>query len=50
MIAGVLVDVSRNYALRSVRAALELKGAQAAVVGARRIAQHVARENAARRL
>ena len=49
MIAGVLVDVARDYALWSVRAALGLKEAQAAVVGARRIAQHVARENAARR-
>ena len=50
MIAGVFVDVARDYALWSVRAALGLEGARAAVVGARRIAQHVAGENAARRL
>ena len=50
MIAGILVDVARDYALWSVGAALGLERARAAVVGARRIAQHVARENVARRL
>ena len=44
MIAGVLVDIARDYALWSVRATLRLEGARAAVVGARRIAQHIARE------
>ena len=48
MIAGVLVDIAWDYALWSVRATLRLEGARAAVVGARRIAQHIARENAAR--
>ena len=50
MIAGVLVDVARDYALWGVRAALGLEGARAAVVGARCIAQHVTQENAAHRL
>ena len=50
MIAGGLVDVARDYALWRVRAALGLEGAWATVVRARRVAQHVARENAARRL
>src|SRR3974390_928622 len=50
MIAGILVDVARHYALWSVGAALGLERARAAVVGARRIAQHVAGENVARRL
>ena len=39
MIAGILVDVARHYALWSVGAALGLERARAAVVGARRIAQ-----------
>src|SRR5258708_5694158 len=50
MIASGLVDVARDYALWSVRAALGLEGAWAAGVSARRIAQHVAREDATRRL
>jgi len=50
LIAGVLVDVARDYALWSVRAALGLEGARTAVVAACRIAQHVTRENVARRL
>ena len=50
MIAGVLVNVARDYAVLSVWAALRLEGARAAVVSARRIAQHIARDNAARRL
>ena len=50
MIAGGLVDVARDYALWRVRAALGLEGAWATVLRARRVAQHVARENTARRL
>ena len=48
MIAGVFVDVARDYALWSIWTALGSEGTRAAVVGARRISQHVARKNATR--
>jgi len=50
MITGVLVNVARDYAVLSVWAALRLERTRAAVVGACRIAQHIARDNTARRL
>src|SRR5262249_13028499 len=50
MIASVLVDVARDYALRRVRAALGLERTRAAIAGARRVPKLVLGGNAPRRL
>ena len=50
MIANVFVYIARDYALRRVRAALGLQETGAAIGGACRIAQYLAREDAPRRL